>query len=111
LLKKHGFGPTGIVTLKLMSYGAALQTIGFSGQHEQGLHANNRAEISHQPVRRRERKMGRVKSCKSAQRFASFHAAVYNAFNVQRRLICQATHRRFRAEAYNAWRDATVAAA
>jgi putative transposase len=111
LLKKQGFIPTVIVTDKLRSYGAALQTIGFSGRHEQGLRANNRAENSHQPVRRRERKMGRFKSCKSAQRFVSFHAAVYNAFNVQRHLICRATHRRFRAEAHNAWRGATVAAA
>jgi putative transposase len=79
---------------------AALRTIGFSGQHEQGLRANNRAENSHQPVRRRERKMGRFKSCKSAQRFVSFHAAVYNAFNVQRHLICRATHRRFRAAVF-----------
>jgi putative transposase len=58
LLKKQGFAPTAIVTDKLRSYGAALQTIGFSGRHEQGLRANNRAENSHQPVRRREGKMG-----------------------------------------------------
>jgi hypothetical protein len=54
----------------------ALRTIGFSGQHEQGLRANNRAENSHQPVRRRERKMGGFKSPKSAQRFVSFHAVM-----------------------------------
>ena len=111
LLKKQGFAPAVIVTDKLGSYGAALRTIGFSGQHEQGLRANNRAENSHQPVRRRERKMGRFKSPKSAQRFVSFHAAVYNTFNVQRHLICRATHRQFRAEAHNVWSDATVAAA
>ena len=58
LFKKQGFAPTVIVTDKLGSYGAALRTIGFSGHHEQGLRANNRAENSHQPVRRRERKMG-----------------------------------------------------
>ena len=46
-----------IVTDKLRSYGAALREIGFSGLHEQGLRANNRAENSHQPLRRRERKM------------------------------------------------------
>ena len=58
LFKKQGFAPAVIVTDKLGSYGAALRTIGFSGQHEQGLRANNRAENSHQPVRQRERKMG-----------------------------------------------------
>jgi putative transposase len=78
---------------------------------KQGLRANNRAENSHQPVRRRERKMGGFKSPKSAQRFVSFHAAVYNAFNVQRHLICRTTHRRFRADAHNVWNGATVAAA
>ena len=55
LLKKQGFAPVVIVTDKLGPYGAALRTIGFSGRHEQGLRANNRAENSHQPVRRRER--------------------------------------------------------
>jgi putative transposase len=85
--------------------------VAISGQHEQGLRANNRAENSHQPVRRRERKMGGFKSSKSAQRFGSFHAAVYNTFNVQRHLICRPTHRQFRADAHNVWCDATVAAA
>jgi len=33
--------------------------------------------------------------------FVSFHAAVYNIFNIQRHLICRATHRRFRADAHN----------
>src|SRR5438045_8786858 len=49
--------------------------------HEQGLRANNRAENSHQAVRRRERKMQRFKSARSAQRFLSIHAAVHNTFN------------------------------
>ena len=74
LLKKPGFAPAVIVTDKLRSHGAALRTIGFSGRHEPGLRANNRAENSHQPVRRREHKMGGFKSSKSAQRFVSLHA-------------------------------------
>jgi len=53
LLRRQGFVPTVIVTDKLRSYGAALREIGFSGLHEQGLRANNRAENSHQPLRRR----------------------------------------------------------
>src|SRR6202007_1442819 len=82
LLRRQGFIPTVVVSDKLRSYGAALREIGFSRRHEQGLRANNRAENSHQPVRRRERKMQGFKSAKSAQRFVSVHAAVYNTFNV-----------------------------
>ena len=111
LLRRQGFVPTAIVTDKLRSYGAALREIGFSGLHEQGLRANNRAENSHQPLRRRERKAQGFKSAKSAQRFVSVHAVVYNAFNVQRHLICRPTHRQFRAEAHNVWSDASAAAA
>jgi transposase-like protein len=103
--------PTVIVTDKLRSYGAALREIGFSGLHEQGLRANNRAENSHQPLRRRERNMQGFKSTKSAQRFVSVHAAVYNTFNVQRHLISRRIKRQFRTAAHNSWTDATVAAA
>jgi putative transposase len=94
LLRRQGFVPTVIVTDKLRSYGAALREIGFSGLHKRGLRANNRAENSHQP--RRERKMQGFKSAKSAQRFVSVHASVYNTFNVQRHLISRPTHRWFR---------------
>jgi len=111
LLRRQGFVPATIVTDKLGSYGAALRSLGFFGRHEQGLRANNRAENSHQPLRRRERKMQSFKSAKSAQRFGSMHAAVYNTFNVQRHLICRSTHRQFRTAAYNVWSNATAAAA
>ena len=67
LLKKHGYAPTVLVTDKLRSYGAAKVALGLSARHEQGRRANNRAENSHQPVRRRERKMQRFKSSGSAQ--------------------------------------------
>src|ERR1700758_4447748 len=71
LLRRQGFVPTVIVTDKLRSYGAALRELGFSRRHEQGLRANDRAENSHQPIRRRERKMQGFKLAKSAQRFVS----------------------------------------
>jgi len=51
-----------------------------STRHEQGLRMNNRAENSHQPVRRRKRKMQRCKAVGSAQRFLSVHATVQNTF-------------------------------
>ncbi len=62
-------------------------SLDFGVQHERGKHMNNRAENSHQPVRRRERKMQRFKSAGAAQRFLAVHAAVYNHFNTQRHLV------------------------
>jgi len=75
LLRKQGFAPEVLVTDKLGSCGCARRKFGLPCRHEQGLRANNRAENSHQPVRRRERKMQRFKSPGSAQRFLSVHAA------------------------------------
>src|SRR6266550_3714707 len=81
-----------------------------SCQREQGLRANNRAENSHQVVRRRERKMQRFKSAGSAQRFLNMHAAVHNTFNLQPHLISRSTLRAFRAEATARWQDAVATA-
>jgi len=106
LLSKQGFAPRKITTDKLRSYGAASADLGLAARHEHGTRKNNRAEVSHQPVRRRERKMQRFKSPGSAQRFASMHAAAYNTFNVRRHLISRRTLRAFRAEATAQWRAA-----
>ena len=110
LLKKQGYAPDELVTDKLGSYGAAQRELRLSYRHEQGLRKNNRAENSHQPVRRRERKQQRFKSPGSAQRFLSMHAPVHNTFNLQRHLVSRSTLRTLRAEAALAWKTATVAA-
>ena len=81
LLKKQGFAPKLLVTDKLGSYGSAFRELGLTCPHERGLRKNNRAENSHQIVRRRERKMQRFKSSRSAQRFLNVHSAVHNTFN------------------------------
>src|SRR5882757_2844704 len=109
MLRKQGFTPKSLTTDKLGSYGAAFRHLGLTCPHEQGLRANNRAENSHRPVRRRERKMQRFKSAGSAQRFLSVHAAVRNAFNVQRHLVSRNTLRALRGEAAAQWRTATTA--
>ena len=110
LLKKQGFVPAVIVTDKLRSYAAAFRDLNLSARHEQGLRANNRAENSHRPVRRRERKMQRFKSARSAQRFLSSYSALYNTYNLDRHLISRRTLRQFRAASTDAWKQATAAA-
>jgi len=110
LLRKQGVAPKLVVTDKLRSYGAAFRDLHLTCRHDQGLRKNNRAENSHQVVRRRERKMQRFKSAASAQRFLSMHGAVYNTFNHQRHLISRSTLRIFRAEAAAQWLDAVAAA-
>jgi putative transposase len=111
LLKKYAFVPERLVTDDLRAYGAAFQDLGMERRrHERGRWKNNRAENSHQPTRRRERKMQRFKSSGSAQKFLSTHAAVYNTFNVQRHLASATTHRALRAEAMTVWRTAVATA-
>src|SRR2546423_8372083 len=109
LIRKQGFVPKLLTTDKLGSYGAAFRHLRLTCPHQQGLRANNRAENSHQAVRRRERKMQRFKSAGSTQRFLNVHAAVHNTFNLQRHLISRSTLRIFRAEAAAQWQDAVAA--
>ena len=110
LLKKQGFAPSTVVTDKLRSYGAAFRDLGLAARHETGQYENNRAENSHLPVRRRERKMLGFKSPGSAQRFLAIHFAVYNLFNTQRHLVSRKTNRQFRDEAMSEWPNVTSAA-
>jgi putative transposase len=110
LLKKQGFTPKLLVTDKLRSYAAAFRRLRLTCLHEQGFRKNNRAENSRQVVRRRERKMQRFKSARSAQRFLNMHAAVHNTFNLQRHLVSRSTLRKFQAEATVQWQGAVAAA-
>ena len=110
LLRKQRYTPSSIVTDKLPSYHAALRYLGLFATHETGRRKNNRAENSHQPVRRRERKMRRFKSAGSAQRFLSIHAAVNNHCNVRRHLNSRRTRQLFRMAAMASWRHAARSA-
>jgi len=104
LLRSQPVEPESIVTDGLASYGSALRALGREGVHRPGrLRENNRAENSHLPIRRRERKMLGFKSRDSAQRFLTTHAAIYNAFDLQRHMISRPTLRVFRARADSVW--------
>ena len=63
-------------------------------------YANNRAEVSHQPTRQRERQMRHFKSAAHAQRFLSVHGLVQNLFRVGRHLLKAAYHRLLRARSF-----------
>ena len=109
-MKKQGFVAKRVTTDKLRSYGAAILTERLSAVHDQGLRANNRAENSHQPVRRRERKMQRFKSPGSAQRLLSIHAAVQNTLYVQRHLVARRIYKQFRKTAFEVSRECAAPA-
>jgi transposase-like protein len=111
LLKNLGVRPNAIITDKLASYRAAARDLGLTDRHQPGgMRENNRAENSHLPIRRRERKQQKFKSRASAQKFLATHAAVYNVFNLQPHLIRRSTLRHLRAEAHRTWAAATAAA-
>lgn len=109
LLRKRGFGPTALVTDKLPPNAAAFCDLGLASRHERGSRLNNRAENSHRPIRRRERKMRRFKSAGPAQPFLSVHAAAYNVFDLQRHRTPRKPLRCFRTEARCQWRAAAAA--
>ena len=109
LLRKYAVVPDRLVTDDLRSYRAATLDLSIDHLHDRGRWKNNRAENSHQPTRRRERKMQRFKSAGSAQRFLSTPAAVYNTCNAQRHLTSAQFHRVLRAAAMTTWREAVAA--
>jgi putative transposase len=108
LLKKCGVVPTRVVTDRLRSYPAAFRAIGLTAEHDRGLRTNNRAENSHLPLRRREKKQQRFKSPGLAQRFLAVHAATYNAF--QRHLLLRPNFKELRTGSFGTWAQASAAA-
>jgi putative transposase len=109
LIRSHGTTPRKIVTDKLGSYGVACGALMPETIHSNDRYANNRAELSHQPTRARERGMRRFSSPDQAQRFLSAHAVVYSLFNLQRHLASVALYRLHRARAFKRWSEAVAA--
>ena len=108
LLRASGNEPRRIVTDNLRSYAVAHRELIPDTIHDTSQYANNRAELSHQPTRVRERGMRRFKSIHQAQRFLATHAAVYNLFNLGRHLISAEHYRLFRQRAFVSWKCATA---
>ena len=96
------------ITDRLRSYGVAHRELIPDTIHDTSQYANNRAELSHQPTRVRERVMRRFKSMRQAQRFLTVHAAVYNLLNLGRHLVSAKNHRFFRLRALASWNYAVA---
>jgi putative transposase len=107
LLKGLHYAPRLIVTDRLSSYGAARRELFPSVGHCQDRRRNNRAEVSHQPTRHRERHMRRFKSPRQAQRFLSVHGPLNNLFRLGRHLLPARHYRTLRTGAFATWREVT----
>ncbi len=98
-----------MITDKLRSYAAAHRIVMPSAVHGTEQYTNNRAEVSHQPTRQRERQMRRFKSPAHLQRFASIHGVVQNLFRIGRHLLRAVHHRLLRTQAFAEWHTVTCA--
>jgi putative transposase len=103
-MKRYG-PPRVIVTDKLRSYGAAMRDIGNQGRQNTEQYANNRAESSHRPFRRREHAVTRFRRTSTLQKFVSTHASVYNHFNHQRHLESRTRFKAMRDASLIEWRE------
>jgi len=108
LLNKHQDEPRKIVTDKLRSYDVAHRELMPDTIHDKSQYANNRAELSHQPTRVRERGMRRFKLMRQAQRFLGVRAEVYNLFNLCRHLVSADHYRLLRQYVFMSWKNATA---
>jgi putative transposase len=107
LLKGLRSQPRAIVTDKLASYAAAGSELLPSVEHRRGGRLNNRAEISHQPTRERERKMRGFKSMRHAQRFLSAHDTIANHFRPGRHCLRARNYRALMRQRFTTWRAVT----
>ena len=109
LLKRQGCEPRRLITDKLRSYSAAHRTVMPAVVHSPRQDENNRAEVSHQPTRQRERQMRGFKSAAHLQQFASVHGVVQNLFRVGRHLLRAVHHRLLRTRSFQVWDEVTCA--
>ncbi len=109
VLKGQGESPRRLVTDKLASYRPAHLEVIPTAVHNTHQYANNRAELSHQHTRQRERTMRRFKSVGQAQRFLAVHSAVHNLFRLGRQLRPACNYRMFRSRAFFRWDELTCA--
>ena len=108
LLKSQRRKPFRLVTDKLGSYRAAHRAVMPLVTHDTSRYANNRAEVSHQPTRQRERQMRGFKSPDQAQRFLHVHGVIQNLFRLGRHRLRSIHHRMLRARSFATSKEVTA---
>ena len=109
LLRGQGSEPRRLITDKLGSYRAAHRSVMPPVEHVTARHAINRAEVSQQPTRQRERQMRKFKSAARAQRFLSIHGVVRNLFRLSPHRLRAADYRTLRGRAFAVWSEVVAA--
>ena len=94
---------------KLKSYSAARWEVIPSVTHSTEQYENNPAEVSHEPMRQRERRMRRFKSAGQAQRFLAVYGVVGKLFRLGRHLTRAIHYREFHSRAFCEWQEVTCA--
>ena len=109
LLKGQNEVPWRMITDKLKSYSAAHREVMPSVAYSTEQYENNRAEVSHEPTRQRERQMCRFKSAGQAQRFLTVYGVVGNLFTLGRHLTRAIHYHRFGSRAFCECKEVTCA--
>jgi putative transposase len=100
-----------MVTDKLRSFSAAKAEFMPGVEHRSHKGLSDRAENSHLPLRRRERRMIGFKSARQCQRFVSTHSQIANLFLLHRKHLTAANHRQLRAHAISTWQEVALSIA
>ncbi len=107
IIKKEGFIPRVVVTDKLKSYKAAMRELGLNAEHREHKGLNNRAELSHQWTRVREKKMRRFKSAGQAQKFLSAFELIYQQTQPKRHKLKAVVTRVIIKNKIESWKEIT----
>jgi putative transposase len=97
-----------LVTDGLRSYNIISREMLPGVEHRRSKYLNNRAENSHQPTRRRERRMQRFKSPQPAQTFLSIFGLIYQHFHPKKHQLPAAIYRDQLAQRFDTWAQLVV---
>jgi putative transposase len=102
--------PRVIITDKLASCGAAKRASLPRVEHRQPRYLNNRAENSHPPTRRRERRLQGFKSPGHAQRLLTAYGPIAQRFHPRRHRFSARAYREEMRHRFHIWEEITGSA-